>query len=141
MENCCHIEVSGTHSEFGMPCARIAEVEIVDLADQRDTAQTFSCYVHIGQMLGHAEGIQEEGQGWRVTPLNWHGKPKVREIVRDRVQLFLYYLMRDHLPIGQVASIIRVVNQKHPSDIQYTSQEMEDLAKRYANEVRRGSGA
>jgi hypothetical protein len=50
-----------------------------------------------------------------------------------RLQAFLYLLMRDYLPTGDVCKIIQELGEL--KDFNFTAKELSALAKRYAEEI------
>ena len=50
-----------------------------------------------------------------------------------RLQAFLYLLMRDYLPTGDVCKIIQELGEL--KDFNFTAKELAALAKRYAEEI------
>lgn len=51
-------------------------------------------------------------------------------VVSERLKLFLYLLMRDHLPTGKVASLLSDLGDVE--EVYFTAPELEALAERYA---------
>lgn len=60
--------------------------------------------------------------------------------MKDNLQIFLYVLMRDHLPCGVVRELIKetVFKAEEHEEIFFTNPDLERMAASYAADIRRG---
>ena len=97
-------------------------------------------YIDLGYSTGmkygikHAEDIQHPIE-YRVLGNDWDKATRPCTFSKNKLVEFLYLLMRDAAPTGEIVRIVRMIDTSSKDETKFTSPELQAYAERLAGEL------